>query len=116
MLAELPLSIKVVSWSSRCDLLRAMIVGPPDSLYEDFLFFFDIHLPPSYPQYPPLFFFISRVPERMHPHLYAEGKVCLSLLGTWTAQSACERWIPFSSSVNQVLLSLQGLLLSTTHP
>ncbi|MDP2438979.1 MAG: ubiquitin-conjugating enzyme E2, partial [archaeon] len=116
VLAELPPSIKLVSWSSRCDLLRAMIVGPPDSFYQDFLFFFDIHLPPTYPQDPPAVFFISRVSERVHPHLYAQGKVCLSLLGTWTAHSACERWIPYRSSLNQVLLSIQGLLLSTNKP
>jgi ubiquitin-protein ligase len=29
---------------------------------------------------------------RFHPNLYSDGKVCLSLLGTWHASSEIEKW------------------------
>jgi ubiquitin-protein ligase len=34
---------------------------------------------------------------------YADGKVCLSLLGTFSSSDASERWNPATSSVFQVL-------------
>ena len=36
------------------DLLRAAIVGSNGTPYHDGLFFFDIFLPPEYPQEPPV--------------------------------------------------------------
>jgi ubiquitin-conjugating enzyme E2 O len=44
--------------------------------------------------------------------LYEEGKVCLSLLNTWTGRGN-EVWDPKSSSILQVLVSLQGLVLNS---
>ena len=41
---------------------------------------------------------------------YADGKVCLSLLGTWHGGSDSEKWQPGKSSLFQVLLSLQGMI------
>lgn len=41
---------------------------------------------------------------RFNPNLYACGKVCLSLLGTWRG-SASENWDPKLSTILQVLLS-----------
>ena len=48
---------------------------------------------------------------RFNPNLYADGKVCLSLLGTWHGGDATEKWDPLRSnllqaSLVQVLLSL----------
>jgi len=40
-----------------------------------------------------------------------DGKVCLSLLGTWDGKESCENWNAASSSVQQVLLSFLGLVL-----
>lgn len=37
------------------DLLRAVIVGASGTPYQDGLFFFDFHLPPEYPEVPPVF-------------------------------------------------------------
>lgn len=48
---------------------------------------------------------------RLNPNLYESGKVCLSLLNTWTG-SGTEVWDPKSSTVLQVLLSLQALVLN----
>jgi hypothetical protein len=38
---------------------------------------------------------------------YREGKVCLSLLGTWSGPG----WVPGTSTLSQVLLSIQGQIL-----
>ncbi|KAJ1381839.1 ubiquitin-conjugating enzyme/RWD-like protein, partial [Ochromonadaceae sp. CCMP2298] len=44
---------------------------------------------------------------RFNPNLYNCGKVCLSLLGTWAGPS----WDPSVSTLLQVLISLQSLIL-----
>ena len=41
----------------------------------------------------------------------ADGKVCLSLLGTFHGSNAAEKWNPKDSSLYQILLSVQGLIL-----
>jgi len=63
-----------------------MIKGPTNTPYEDGLFFFDIQLPPDYPASPPNFHYISFCSDRLNPNLYPDGKVCVSLLGTWTGR------------------------------
>lgn len=112
MYSSLPLS-----WSSsillrvdeeRYDFLRACIFGPEDSPYECGAYLFDIYLPPTYPDEPPKFKLLTtgggRV--RFNPNLYASGKVCLSLLGTWSGP----RWTS-ASTLLQVLVSIQSLIL-----
>ncbi len=46
---------------------------------------------------------------RFNPNLYADGKVCLSLLGTWAGPG----WIKSESTLLQVLMSLQSQVLVT---
>lgn len=41
-------------YEDRMDLLRAVIVGAYGTPYQDGLFFFDFHLPPEYPDVPPV--------------------------------------------------------------
>jgi ubiquitin-conjugating enzyme E2 O len=48
---------------------------------------------------------------RINPNLYEEGKLCLSLLNTWTGRGN-EVWHS-TSSILQVLVSLQGLVLNS---
>lgn len=48
---------------------------------------------------------------RLNPNLYDNGKVCLSLLNTWSG-SQKEMWIPNLSTMLQVLVSIQGLILN----
>ncbi|KVI00978.1 Ubiquitin-conjugating enzyme, E2 [Cynara cardunculus var. scolymus] len=55
LLKDLPASIYVRVFEERMDLLQAAIVGAPGTPYHDGLFFFDIFLPPEYPQEPPHF-------------------------------------------------------------
>jgi len=45
----------------------------------------------------------------VNPNLYANGKVCLSLLGTWKGNHAVEMWDPVKSNLLQVILSIQGM-------
>lgn len=49
---------------------------------------------------------------RLNPNLYDCGKVCLSLLNTWTGQGN-ERWMPKTSTMLQVLVSIQALILNS---
>ena len=63
-----------------------MIMGPTNTPYEDGLFFFDVQLPNDYPASPPNVFFISFCSDRLNPNLYEDGKVCVSLLGTWAGR------------------------------
>ncbi|KAM1382701.1 hypothetical protein ACFX2F_035136 [Malus domestica] len=108
---NLPDGICVRVYEDRMDLLRAVIVGAYGTPYQDGLFFFDFHLPPEYPDVPPTAYYHSGG-WRINPNLYEEGKVCLSLLNTWTGRGN-EVWDPKSSSILQVLVSLQGLVLNS---
>ncbi|KAG8365497.1 hypothetical protein BUALT_Bualt18G0111000 [Buddleja alternifolia] len=107
---DLPETIYVHVYEERMDLLRAAILGTDGTPYHDGLFFFDIHLPPQYPDEPPMVHYNSGG-LRLNPNLYESGKVCLSLLNTWTG-SQSESWNPGTSTILQVLLSLQALVLN----
>jgi len=86
--------------------ISALILGPVDSVYEGGLMFFHIVLPEDYPFQPPKVKFLSYDGlTRFHPNLYIDGKVCLSILGTWSGPS----WAT-TMSLSTVLLSIQGLL------
>ena len=84
-----------------------MITGPVDTPYEHGLFVFDVHLPPDYPASPPVLFYLSQCSGRLNPNLYDDGKVCVSLLGTWSGRGS-EVWTS-KSNVLQVLVSIQGI-------
>uniref|UniRef100_A0A7S3NKX8 UBC core domain-containing protein n=1 Tax=Aureoumbra lagunensis TaxID=44058 RepID=A0A7S3NKX8_9STRA len=106
---NLPSGIAVRAFQSRSDLLRALIIGPEDTPYNQLLFVFDLQLPKNYPAEPPdVHYRACGVQERLNPNLYACGKVCLSLLGTWSGPG----WDPAKSTVLQLLVSIQGLVLS----
>ncbi|XP_048449368.1 (E3-independent) E2 ubiquitin-conjugating enzyme UBE2O-like, partial [Rhincodon typus] len=79
----LPDGIMVKTFEDRMDLFSALIKGPTRTPYDDGLFLFDIQLPNVYPAVPPLFRYISQCSGRLNPNLYDNGKVCVSLLGTW---------------------------------
>ncbi|CAA0813279.1 Probable ubiquitin-conjugating enzyme E2 26 [Striga hermonthica] len=107
---DLPDEVFVRVYESRMDLLRAVIVGAEGTPYHDGLFFFDVFFPSSYPNVPPHVHYHSRG-LRINPNLYCCGKVCLSLLNTWSG-SQKEKWIPGVSTMLQVLVSIQGLILN----
>ncbi|XP_047060279.1 probable ubiquitin-conjugating enzyme E2 25 isoform X1 [Lolium rigidum] len=107
---DLPESIYVRVYEDRIDLIRAAIVGSAGTPYHDGLFFFDVHFPPEYPRSPPKVHYHSGG-LRLNPNLYASGKVCLSLLNTWPG-SRSEKWGKSKSTMLQVLVSIQGLVLN----
>ncbi len=89
---------------------RALVIGPDDTPYQMGYYFFDFYYPEEYPFKPPRVVFQTRQGTiRFNPNLYACGKVCVSILNTWSGPqwTACQ-------SIRSVLLSLQSLLNS--HP
>jgi ubiquitin-protein ligase len=106
-------SIFVRQDEDRMDIIRALITGPVGTPYSLGCFVFDIYFPTNYPSVPPLVKLITtgNGTVRFNPNLYADGKVCLSLLGTWHGGDATEKWDPNKSNVLQVLLSIQGMIL-----
>lgn len=90
---------------------HAMIIGPKDTLYEGGYLFFNINFPKNYPYSPPDVSYVSRGNVRIHPNLYVGshksgfGKVCLSILGTWSGPG----WTTIMD-ISTVLLSIQSLL------
>ena len=72
------------------------------------LFVFDMFLSSSFPESPPSCVLRTTAggKVRFNPNLYANGKVCLSLLGTW----AGPKW-NVQSSILQVLISIQSLIM-----
>ncbi|KAI7747213.1 hypothetical protein M8C21_007938, partial [Ambrosia artemisiifolia] len=103
-------TIYVRAYESRMDLLRAVIIGAEGTPYHDGLFFFDACFPSDYPKSPPLVHYRSGG-LHINPNLYDNGYVCLSLLNTWRGQKK-EMWVPSKSTMLQVLVSIQGLILN----
>jgi ubiquitin-conjugating enzyme E2 O len=109
--AGLPGDIWARAYEERMDLLRVAIAGAEGTPYARHLLIFDLHFPETYPDEPLLAHYQSHG-LRPNPNLYATGKVCLSLLGTWAGKEAAgETWQPGRSTCLQVLLSLQALVL-----
>ena len=125
-------SIVVRSDAGSTDVLRAVVSGPPGTPYENGLLVFDVLLPEDYPASPPKMVLLTtgggRV--RFNPNLYAggegrggcrsviaclhlacpgpaDGKVCLSLLGTWAGPG----WDPAVSTLSQLFLAVQAQIL-----
>lgn len=88
--------------------VKALIIGPEDTPYENGFHLFNIDYPKNYPLQPPKVTFISTDSRiRANPNLYINGKVCLSILGTWSGPG----WTS-CLTLNTVLLSIQSLLNS----
>ena len=100
-------SVFVRVMEGRLDLLRVLIIGPDDTPYANGCFLFDVQLH-DYPNRPPHVKFLTtgNATVRFNPNLYADGKVCLSLLGTFPGPG----WIPGESTLLQVLVSIQSLI------
>lgn len=66
--------------------MLALIIGPADTPYEDGFFFFEMRFPADYPFEPPHVEIRTTNTDnfRFNPNFYLEGKVCLSILGTWS--------------------------------
>ncbi|KAK7061704.1 Baculoviral IAP repeat-containing protein 6 [Favolaschia claudopus] len=94
---------------TRVDVIKALITGPEGTPYYNGCYLFDIFLGPAYNQSPPSVKYMTTNGGkfRFNPNLYAEGKVCLSLLGTWSGPG----WVSGKSTLLQVLISIQSMIL-----
>ena len=89
--------------------IYALIIGPKNTPYFGGYFFFELIFPDNYPYSPPRVKFLTIDGKvRFNPNLYANGKVCLSILGTWPGP----KWEPVMT-LSSVLLSIQSLLNET---
>ncbi|KAB5550800.1 hypothetical protein GE09DRAFT_1123717 [Coniochaeta sp. 2T2.1] len=111
---SLPEGIWVRHGSSRLDIMKVLMVGPKCTPYEHGLFEFDLFCPAQFPLIPPWMFFRTTGGGkiRFNPNLYNDGKVCLSLLGTWSG----ENWKAAYSTLLQVLVSIHGTYLPSLPP
>ncbi|KXS09406.1 UBC-like protein [Gonapodya prolifera JEL478] len=104
-------SIFVRADENRVDRMRAMISGPEGTPYAFGLWLFDVSYPVEYPNVPPVLKNLTtgNGTVRFNPNLYNEGKVCLSLLGTWSG-SPEEMWRPGRSTILQVFISISSMI------
>jgi ubiquitin-protein ligase len=106
--AEAMRSSNIYYWADDADMRKgkAMIVGPEGTPYEGCPLIFHFQLPDDYPFNPPSVQILTSDGEtRLHPNLYVAGKVCLSILGTWSGP----KWSPVMT-LSTVLSSIQSLL------
>lgn len=105
----LPPGIFVRYCEDRPDVLKCAIIGPEGTPYENGIFEFDFFCDSVFPKRSPMVCFKGTGGGRVsiNPNLYADGKVCLSLLGTWSG----EPWVPNESTLLQILISLQAMIL-----
>jgi len=86
------------------DMLKgyALIVGPEDTPYFGGYYFFNFNFPNDYPYRPPKLTFCTNGDNiRFNPNLYKCGKVCVSILNTWSGEqwSSCQ-------TISTILLTL----------
>lgn len=84
----------------------AMIVGPSETPYFGGYYFFLFDYPYDYPFSPPkVTYMTNNGYTRFNPNLYKCGKVCVSILNTWSGDkwSGCQ-------TISSVLLTLCSLL------
>lgn len=100
----------------------AMIIGPSETPYEYGYYLFEFKFPPTYPFSPPIVTSCTQDGRtRFNPNLYVSGKVCLSILNTWSGEqwSSCQ-------TISTTLLTLCTVLcknpftnepqMTTEHP
>lgn len=87
--------------------IHALIIGPFDTPYEGGFFHFLLRCPPNYPINPPRVKLLTtgNGTVRFNPNFYKSGKVCLSILGTWSGPA----WSP-ALSLSSLLISIQSLM------
>ncbi len=86
--------------------IKWMIIGSTNTPYRYGYYFFDMQIPNDYPFSPPIVTFQTRTNNvRFNPNMYCCGKVCVSILNTWSGPqwTSCQ-------SLKSVILSLQSLL------
>ncbi len=86
ILKQNPIENVYVNWTED-NLYKpvVVIIGPKDTPYEKGFYFIKFNFCDNFPFQPPKATFLTTDGKvRMNPNLYASGKICLSLLGTWS--------------------------------
>ncbi|KAL1427719.1 hypothetical protein MTO96_017155 [Rhipicephalus appendiculatus] len=88
--------------------VHVLMLGAPGSPYEGGFFQFFVKFPSNYPLSPPRIRFLNTDAGRVrfHIHLYNNGKVCVTTLGTAGTTSD---WSP-AQTLSSTLVSVQSLL------
>ena len=96
--------------------MRGLVIGAPDTPYEYGFFEFAIKFGNDYPSKPPKV--DARTTNngrcRFNPNIYAGGKVCLSILGTWPGETSGEEWSS-AQGLESVLISIQSLMSNNPY-
>lgn len=86
--------------------LKVLMVGPSKTPYEFGYYLFDVKIPEDYPFKPPVVKYCTQNGKtRFNPNLYINGKVCLSILNTWTGP----QWTS-CNNITSILLSIQSMV------
>lgn len=83
----------------------ALIIGAEDCIYSHGMYFFEFIYPDDYPFSPPKVIYLTNGDNvRFNPNLYRNGKVCVSILNTWSGPqwSSCQ-------TISSILLTLTTL-------
>jgi ubiquitin-conjugating enzyme E2 Z len=105
---------KIYIWQDPQNIyqVKIMMIGDSDTPYEYGIFYFFLEFPENYPFNPPIMKFItSNGKTRFNPNLYVSGKICLSLLNTWSGPkwTAC-------NNLKSLLLSIKSMILGVRYP
>ena len=89
----------------------AIVMGPEGCPYEGGVFTAKLTFPSNYPLQPPKMRFTC---EMLHPNVYQNGEVCISILHApgedqYGYEDSSERWSPVQS-VEKILLSVVSML------
>ncbi|KAI9778156.1 MAG: hypothetical protein M1839_008365 [Geoglossum umbratile] len=95
--------------------VKAIIIGPPESPYEFGFFEFALKFGREYPGKAPSVTATTTNGGRcrFNPNIYAQGKVCLSILGTWRGERG-EEWSS-AQGLESILISIQSLMSSNPY-
>lgn len=107
MYKEPPPGLHIAADENDITKVHALVIGPRGTPYEGGFFYFLISFTPDYPIKPPKVRLMTTGAGRVrfNPNLYANGMVCLSILGTWQGPA----WSP-AQTLSSLLISIQSLL------
>ncbi|OAP63954.1 hypothetical protein AYL99_03181 [Fonsecaea erecta] len=110
------LSIAVACQERDVRHVRALIIGPHGSPYAYGFFDFAVNFGSEYPSKPPKVEAktTNSGRTRFNPNIYANGKVCLSILGTWHGERPGEEWSS-AQGLESVLWSIQSLMSNNPY-
>ncbi|KAL8639296.1 MAG: hypothetical protein Q9228_003660 [Teloschistes exilis] len=109
------LSLAVACCDADVRNIKALIMGPAETPYEFGFFQFDLKFPKGYPENAPSVTGMTTNGGRcrFNPNIYSNGKVCLSILGTWRGESG-EQWSS-AQGLESILISIQSLMSSNPY-